>query len=72
MFLTRTFYHKITNTNGYYGTWARWALLVHVFPLTKSTGGEQGLGKQSCFPRLVSGDKVFATSPGQVRPTLGQ
>ena len=34
MFLTRTSYHKIIHTDGYYGACPEWAVSVSVFPLT--------------------------------------
>ena len=70
MFLTGTFYHKITNTNGYYGTWPWWAVSVGVFPLRKSTR----MWAISCFPRPTSGDKVFChlswASENNIRTTV--
>ena len=34
VFLTRTFCHKTTHANGYYGAWPGWAVSVSVLPLT--------------------------------------
>ena len=34
VFLTRTFCHKTTHANGYYGTWPGWAVSVNVLSLT--------------------------------------